>query len=227
MQLLVHAAEFMTHYPEKISLPISSTQLTAFSQKCQTYAKALRFKELEFVSLFPLESKLNGEVWACLGAHLASILSFQRMDPVPATPALLEISEDLVKLAQQLQQDELADGVIQILQNESDFKDIAKTAAWFACVAHMYAVKSFIFLLHRYEKNGEWDKALQAYQQEITKPTGASRLLELNCLEQTQKWDQLLALAADTWKNVCGTHVAIFLNELRYVVDGDDGKGQI
>ena len=75
---IVHVAEFMTHHhPEKvtcsisaacgftplqISLPITSQQLSDFAIKCRTYAKALRFKELEFVAYFPFQQQLNGDV---------------------------------------------------------------------------------------------------------------------------------------------------------------------
>ena len=126
----------------------------------------------------------------------------QPTDQIVVTPAQLEVSEELIKLAQLLQQDELADGVIQILQKDTNFDTIQKTATWSVRTERGSAAHCSL----RYEKKGEWDKALAAYQLEAAQPTLESRLHQLLCLENTQQWSQQLQMATGVWRDVCVAH---------------------
>ena len=56
----LHLSQFYSH--EQVPLPIDSSRLAGMTQATRTYAKALRFKEQEFIANFDTMGILNGKV---------------------------------------------------------------------------------------------------------------------------------------------------------------------
>jgi hypothetical protein len=55
----------------------------------------------------------------------------------------------------------------------------------------------------RYEKKGEWFKAMQVYESQDDAPTLSVRLHQLQCLENMQQWLPQITMASSLWKDVC------------------------
>ena len=95
MQLMLNVVEYLSHYPSIMPMPIIDRQLGQMGLECQTYAKALRYKELEFRKHFSIDEMYVGKP--------ARV--------VAASPHLLSLIEDMIKITQAVQQPEIAQGV--------------------------------------------------------------------------------------------------------------------
>lgn len=95
MQLMLNVVEYLSHYPSIMPMPITDRQLGQMGLECHTYAKALRYKELEFRDHFEIDNMYVGK----------------RPRVVAASPKLLLLIEDMIMITQAVQQPEIAQGV--------------------------------------------------------------------------------------------------------------------
>ena len=167
MQLMLSVAEFMSHGPANISMPVKTEVLGNMGMECHAYAKALRYKEQEFESFFDVHG------FYC-GLH---------PPPIDAVPELLATVEDLIRIHQALNEPEAAQGILAFLKhNLKQSPDSIIKASW-------------------YEKLGEWQKALDAYNGLLAdEPQNFDVALgSMRCLDSLGQWHVLHSNVEESW----------------------------
>ena len=167
MQLMLSVAEFMSHGPANIAMPVESSVLGHMGMECHAYAKALRYKEEEFAAFFDVHGFYCGH----------------HPPPIDAVPELLATVEDLIRIHQALQEPEAAQGILAFLKQQlkQSPESIIK-ASW-------------------YEKLGEWQKALDAYNDRLgEEPQNFDLALgSMRCLDSLGQWHVLHSNVEESW----------------------------
>lgn len=173
MQLMLNVAEFMSHYGS-IEKLFSDKALGKMGLQCHTYAKALKYKEIEFSNKFNIDEMLIG----------------QRQIGVETSTQLFALVEDMIRINQSLQEPEAARGVMAFVR--SNIEDVSVDQA---------NPGDDIIPPSWYEKLDEWDKALGAYENRLSQdPQDFNMALgRMRCLDNLGKWQELHDLVEGAW----------------------------
>eukprot|EP00762_Andalucia_godoyi_P003296 ANDGO_06658.mRNA.1 Serine/threonine-protein kinase TOR2 len=183
LMVLLGLAEFMEH--DERQLPIDIGVLGTLAERCQAFAKALHYKELEFsfqqqpssgIQYADVPNTANG---ASTGS-LSRGGSMKNLNGGDGRSVEGNVIEALISINNQLHHHEAAMGILIYAQKHAQKYEIKES--WF-------------------EKLQKWEDALRIYEEKHkTDPLSVDYALgRMRCLEALGEWEQLFSLCVDVW----------------------------
>ena len=187
LQTLLNLAEFMEH--DGKPLPIDIRTLGALALRCHAYAKALRYREMEFYRQVKDLGKTEWQFRHVSGASLdtsgGTAAPGERTTMALASQSTAKVIETLISINNQLEQPEAAVGILKFARQQAAYAMAAHNPAVDSTtgpgaggtadgVEHgdAFSVGNLEVKESWYEKLGRWEEALDGYERRWAQVVG-------------------------------------------------------